>query len=314
MRDKGQEMQAEPGLLLNGLDGANPLGFLAALGALRGLTIVLPEHRVTLSWVALDVWRPQLRIDAAAPTREEVLDGLDVFTHLRPGHEVLDIGRDLTIPQDTFRALAVEAADAASSQLAGRSGVDFLAAFGCEAVPEQKGLLRDTAWRTMSGAGHQHFIETMRKLADENDRESLDSCLFTPWARSGKKLSLRWDPEDDRRYAHRWRAPASDPADSEPGANRLAFEALPLFPVAPTGRSLATTGFQGSRSTDTFFTWPIWVASANLDVVRSLLSHSELQRDAPQHDQLIPVGVTAVFRSQRITVGKYRNFAPSRPV
>ncbi len=314
MSNRGRAASAKPGLLLNGLDGANPLGFLAALGTLRGLSIALPECRVTLSWAPLDVWRPQLHIDAAAPTREEVLDGLEVFTQLRPGHEALAIGRDLKIQQDVFRAFAVEAADTASSQLAGRAGVDFLAAFRCDAVPDLKEVVKDTAWRTMSGAGHQHFIETMRKLADESDREDLDRSLFAPWERSGRKLSLRWDPEDDRRYAHRWKEPSRDPAGSEQGANRLAFEALPLFPVAPTGRSLATTGFQGSRSTDTFFTWPIWETPANLDVVRSLLSRSELQYETLRHDRLVPMGVAAVFRSQRVTVGQYRNFAPSRPV
>ena len=39
-------------------------------------------------------------------------------------------------------------------------------------------------------------------------------------------MSLRWDPEDDRRYAHRWRDPdgvGRGAAGTEWGANRLAF-------------------------------------------------------------------------------------------
>ena len=122
--------------------------------------------------------------------------------------------------------------------------------------PNRPGLIRDTAWRTVSGAGHQHFLETMRKLADESDLDSLERCLFHPWTRPDTRLSLRWDPQDDRRYAHRWRDPADrkDRPATEWGANRLAFEAISLFPVAPAGRWLATTGFRGVRATDTFLT------------------------------------------------------------
>ena len=42
--------QSSNGLLLSGLDGGNPLAFLAALGTLRGLTIAWPGRRVRLSW------------------------------------------------------------------------------------------------------------------------------------------------------------------------------------------------------------------------------------------------------------------------
>ena len=44
------QKQSAGGLLLTGLDGANPLAFLAALGTLRGLTLAWPERRVRLSW------------------------------------------------------------------------------------------------------------------------------------------------------------------------------------------------------------------------------------------------------------------------
>ena len=39
----GQE-QPTGGLLMAGLDGANPLAFLAALGVLRGLTLTWPDR------------------------------------------------------------------------------------------------------------------------------------------------------------------------------------------------------------------------------------------------------------------------------
>ena len=58
-------------IALKGIDGANPLGFLAALGALRGLTMAArrgtlgrsgrdpASSRVTMHWTMLaGAWRP----------------------------------------------------------------------------------------------------------------------------------------------------------------------------------------------------------------------------------------------------------------
>lgn len=130
--------------------------------------------------------------------------------------------------------------------------------------------------------------------------------------------TLRWDPADDSRYALRWRDPSGDPARKKRGgmlgANRLAIEGLPLVTCAPVGSSLRTTGFTGSAARNTFWTWPIWTYPAGLDVCRSLLAHSALRDAAADADELRALGVAAAFRSQRITVGKFRNFAPSTAV
>ncbi len=313
------------GLILPGLDGANPLAFLAALGALRGLTIAWPERRVCLSWVLQDTWRPCLQTDGNAPTKNETLDGLESFIAVRPGHEALRIGDNLTIASGDFRAHAAGAADKAYASNAGRSAADFVAAFGCDSVesPDRKGQIQDTALRTMSGTGHQHFLKTMRDLAEKVDRDKLRESLFGTWGRKDPQLSLRWDPEDDRRYALRAKNPSDDKvsakgqksgAPTEWGANRLAFEALPLFPVMPVSYGVQTTGFSGTRSRDTAWTWPIWDAPIPLDTARSLLALPDLQNSAIDHEKLQAMGIRQAFRSRRITVGQFRNFTPSTPV
>ena len=313
------------GLLLNGLDGANPLAFLAALGTLRGLTIAWPERDVRLSWALRDAWRPGLHVDGGAPSRDEVLAGLEVFLERRPGHGSLGIGDDLTIQADRFRVHALDAAAAAAPSPQERAGADFIAAFGCDGVARRhgEGQVHDTALRTMSGTGHQHFLRTMRDLADRVGRDRLRQSLFSLWERLDPQLSLRWDPEEDRRYALRWRNPSNDVvslrgqgsgAPTEWGANRLSYEALPLFPVMPAGRSAQTTGFSGAGRSDTRWTWPIWDAPAGLDVVRSLLAIRELQEDTPARQELAAMGIRQVFRSRRITTGQFRNFTPSVPV
>lgn len=314
MNDAHNGNQGGTGLILEGLDGANPLAFLAALGVLRGLNIAWPDRLVQLSWTERDAWRPGLHVDREAISREEVLDGLTSFADLRSGHEALDIGDNLILPPERFREAARAAARSSTGSPDGRARADFIAGFGCEAVTDRNDEVRDTALRTLRGAGHQHFLKTMRDLAECADADSFERCLFHPWTRGDQRLSLRWDPEDDRRYALRWRDPSKDVAGTEWGANRLAFEAIPLFPVAPVGRTLATTGFRGARAGDTFFTWPIWDVPVNLDTVRSILSLGELQRDAPDRHRLGAMGIREVFRSQRMNAGRYRNFSPARSV
>ena len=322
----GQERINE-GLFLAGLDGANPLAFLAALGTLRGLTIAWPERRVRLSWKLQDTWRPWLYVDDGVLDEKEVLDGLERFIEMRPGHEALEIGNNLTIPADEFRNHAQDAAETASAPFSGRAKADFIGAFGCDAVARRegpyKGQVQDTALRTMSGTGHQHFLRTMRNLAEKVGRDKLRQCLLSQWERQDPQLSLRWDPEDDRRYALRWMNPSDDKvsakgeksgAPTDWGANRLAYEALPLFSVIPVGRSVQTTGFSGRSSHDTFWTWPIWDVPAGLDTVRSLLVLRKLQESSPDRRELAAMGIKQVFKSRRITIGQYRNFTPSTPV
>ena len=231
----------ENGLLLAGLDGANSLAFLAALGTLRGLTFAWSERSVRLSWTLQDTWRPRIHLEAGAPGEDEALNGLEHFMEMRPGHGALGIGDNLTISANEFRTHALNVASAASLDFEGRAASDFVAAFGCDAVESAggKGQIQDTALRTMSGTGHQHFLKTMRDLAEKASRDKLRKCLFGYWERKDPQLSLRWDPEDDRRYALRWKNPSDDKvgargersgAPTEWGANRLAYEALPPLP------------------------------------------------------------------------------------
>ena len=95
------------------------------------------------------------------------------------------------------------------------------------------------------------------------------------------------------------------------GANRLAIEALPLLPTFPVGTHLETAGFTGHRSNNTYWTWPIWTSAIPIDTGRSLLSLPDIQAHSPDSTKLSARGIAAVFRSQRITTGKFRNFTPA---
>lgn len=308
-------------LVLTGLDGSNPLAFLAALGALRALTL-LPATGVRMGWCrSLGAWRPLL-VAGEDIDQEFILDRLCDQLDTMRDHPALARWDNLGVPPDEFRAYALDAVRAATT--ADRIWADYAAAFGCEAITtrdsKKASVVEDTAFRTMSGAGWQHFLGFMRNIVAGTEREHLRKALFAEWRHDDPvtNSSLRWDPADDIRHALQWRNPSGDPARKNSGtvlgANRLAIEGLPMFPTAPQGSRLKTTGFTGSGRRGTFWTWPIWDVAIELDPCRSLLALDELQAEAPDPAQLRTRGVVAVYRSQRITEGKYRNFTPARAV
>ncbi len=220
---------------------------------------------------------------------------------------------------EQFRSYAAQAARQAF-QTRDRSWADFAAAFGCESTQNDNGTIQDTALRTMSGAGHQHFLGFMVNIIKRTEAVHLEKALFHPWRYDDPldTQNLRWDPADDVRRALRWRDPSGDPQRRKRGgmlgANRLAIEGLPLLPSVPVARrELRTTGFTGRASRGTYWTWPIWSGALTLDVVRSLLGLPEIQSD-PGSEALRRRGIVQVFRSRRLTVGKFRCFAPAEPI
>lgn len=303
-----------PELLLNGLDGGNPLGFLAAIGVLRMATKADSHSGWRVRWeMRAGQWSPVLMGNTRL-TADSLIDLLIPALAGMKGDPSFGFADDLTIHCEKFRKVAQSACKAAN--LADRHYADFIAAFGCESLPISAKDLRiqDTALRTMSGAGHQHFIGSMRELVEETNPGHLRASLFELWQYSDSKPSLRWDPLDDRRYALRWDEPSGDPVRTMRGANRLAVEALPLFPTAPGERKLHTTGFTQRRGEGVLFTWPIWETPLNIDTVRSLLSLAELKKLRPDRTSLFARGIVEIYRSQRITRDKYRNFTTAIPV
>lgn len=299
-------------IALNGLDGGNPLGFLAAIGTLRIATEAIASANWRISWNDQEgYWSPVLLGDIAL-TEDSFINLL--MPHLTKMQDAFRFADDLTINYEEFRQVAQSAYNAAN--LTDRHYADFIAAFGCDSLPisAKDSRIQDTALRTMSGAGHQHFIGSMRELVKSTGPNHLHSSLFGAWQYLDPKPSLRWDPLDDRRYALRWKQPSEDPVRTMRGANRLAIEALPLFPTAPGEQRLYTTGFSQRRGEGILFSWPIWEGALSIEVVRSTLSLAELQEPLPDRNKLLALGIVEVYQSQRITEGKYRNFTLATPV
>lgn len=301
-------------LELQGLDGSNLLGFLASLGVLRVLTIASADADVWMRWVRSGGWVPVI-LHSRIGERKELLEMLaQRVCGERSINAAWEIGDDLTLNSREFAALLGRYAMEAQPDR--RETADYLAAFGSEAIGSgpKKEQMSDTEFRTMSGSGNQHFLRFMKDLAVGTEAEHLRRALFEAWDYGDSKPSLRWDPADYRPHALRAEDPSGDPIKTMRGANRLAIEALPLFPTVPIGRRLRTVGFQ-DRHGETEITWPIWTEPLRVETVASLLSSKEIQAGEIQRgarSSLARRNIAQVFRAKRFTDFKKRNFSPSR--
>jgi hypothetical protein len=138
----------------------------------------------------------------------------------------------------------------------------------------------------------------------------LREALFEPWAYTDEKLTMRWDPLDDRRYALMDRDPtASDNKSATVWmANLLSYFALAYFPSAPVLRGSATACWTLDKASPAF-RWPVWKGALSANSIRSILTHRALvvtdyaaERSALR-SELHARGVAAIFTSRRIQVG-----------
>jgi hypothetical protein len=298
--------QSDP-LVLTGLDGANPLGFLAALGTLAVLSQgACPQAR--LAWKRTGaIWRPVIsdaairdkdrlcstvfmllrdsvendkvtsawkELEAASATleakeletrklpkehRKKVLDALkdqrderlyEWARTLRPELSIRSLTKcDEVEFQECIKSIPMDRANAV------RGSLDYLAAFSSDSCVEddkkaKKRWVVPTPFCFTRGSGHQFFLDTVRELLSNASRERLGAALFEPWTYSDEKLSMRWDPVEDRRYALMDRDPTASDNKSRTVwmANLLAYRALSLFPSAPGRWGLKTAGWSGEVS------------------------------------------------------------------
>jgi hypothetical protein len=369
-------------VLLAGLDGTNPLGFLAALGTLRLLSDSNRTATVKLAWKVNDcLWVPSIqgfgqdnkgvaravaeqlkcpfqpddqkdqRRSATQEAHEAVKRELKAaiesvkrlglrgnerkaaqektLTPIRnklatlrsewlaalresvPSLE-LSLGEHLNASCSYLRENMLVVLEEASAD--NRVAIDLLAAFGSDACSQAKTeRMQSTPFCFTTGSGHQNFLDTARQLMEKVDAARLELALLSRVEPSDEKLSMRWNPQEDRRYAVMWSDPGKvDKPKTNWAINLLGYRGLQLVSSTPCLRELRTTGWRSDA--DPNWRWPIWNQGLSIDVIRSLLSHPLLVSQAPQRDRLSALGVTALFESSRVQVGKYVNFTPAYQV
>ena len=377
----------EEGLLLLGLDGSNPLGFLAALGVLQTLDSSELTTTATMSWNNCGgVWSPvihgigldsktmatkiaqhldcpfqpdesvdrkrecsQKRFDEAKSILKTARDELkgqglrgkerekaeaDQLTVPRsrlerrrsiwlerlrrcvPSAE-LSLGKHLNAKREELREINLREIDRAPRH--SREVVDLLASFGSDAcMQDKKDQMESTPFCFITGSGHQYFLDTIRQLVACLKEDHFKELLFQQGAASDEKLSMRWDPVEDRRYAlMRCNPTASgNKAVTNWAANLLAYRGLQMLPSVPTNHGLRTTGWSHGRNQA--WTWPIWQGELSRHVIRSLLSHIPQEHEEVDRENLKFTGIVGLFRSRRLQVGNPPlhkvNFAPAEQI
>jgi len=124
----------------DGLDGANPLAFLAALGAFRALDETSPDSPVRMHWeTRRGAWRPLLSFETPT-TPNELLVRLDTALRAHAGHAALHVDNNLKVPPTRYRQYCCEAVEAWFN--GDSRSADFAAAFGNELFTDNDGKFR----------------------------------------------------------------------------------------------------------------------------------------------------------------------------
>ena len=313
---------------LDGLEPDNLLAFLALLGLLRALEAADRTLNPRAAW---DLDQPPLRprlFIANAVNPDDVAElaakGVQAVA------ESHDFGGRKDLSQSRRESREILEQEALGACRSHRNRVDLLAALMSDAAikNDKRELIDPTPLCLLFGQGHQHFLERLASVPREpappprgrgrntvvvSASQCLAEALFNPWHRQDPTPSFRWDPAEDVRYA----LMAGDPTDpaykagTQHGANRLAavgLAALTLAPEMRAGRARPVI-VGGAVDADGFsFAIPIWRDPATLAAIRVLLSHPDLRRP----ERLKHLGVDHVVVAQRISVGKFMNFARGR--
>jgi hypothetical protein len=308
---------------LHGLEPDNLLAFLALLGLLRALDATRPDWRARAYWQ--DDPRPlrPVLVLTAPQTPGAVTEAAAAGAAKLAAFHVFD-RKDLNQNVAEAREALMKANGSSLSEA-------LICALMCDAAVRDNGHIWPTPFCFLFGQGHQHFLERLvdvpngklpksltksKKPPDLNSPNFIDRTLFAPWTRSDPSDSFRWDPSEDRRYALRSRDPSGDPSQTEHGANRLAAVGLPVLSGAPILRRNEvrflnrSTAYGGDGGIE--ISWPNWALPARLAGIRALLARRQLSEASPSRTELARVGISGLWRAQRISVGKYFNITRAR--
>ena len=300
------------GTHLPGLEGTNPLGFLAALGI--QVAFLDKEEQPRLWWsdgiVPYAIFDEEFTIDRIARRALKVFARWkdDPATNPKqPDGSRMPRGDELKLKPEDIRTYL--------SQAERQNGTGNLAAaLVAEGSLDNQGVAKPSDFYFT--AGQQKFLAAARKILDAPTREEIVTGLEGPWLYESTTPSLGWDVTDDRVYALRANNPSPEKKLTNPGPEALAVMGLSLYPVFAGNSRTNTQGCSGSWKAG-WYSWPLWKKPATLRVVRSLLANAYHYPEASDRRRWYRSwGISTIFRSpiRRSDQGGYGTFGPPEVV
>ena len=297
------------GVHLTGLEGTNPLGFMAALGVQVAFEHERNQPRM---WWSNDI-TPHAIVDEGFTVERianralEVLDDWRKSPAANPKRadgSAMPKGDELKLTPKDLRSYLNHAG------MAGQAN-HLASALVAEGSLDNQGVSKPSD--LYFAAGQQKFLDTVRKILISVVPDDIIVGLIGPWHYKSKLPSLGWDVSDDRVYALRATDPSDEKKPTNPGPEALAILGLSVHPVFAGGGRTLTQGCSGSWKKG-YYSWPIWRKSASHLAVKSLLAHASRYdpTSANRSAWFKSWGVSAVLRSpiRRSGQGGYGTFGP----
>jgi len=297
---------------LIGVDGANPLGFMASLGLLRVIRDARKSGRLSFSDDGM--FRARVTVDFDARTLPELVAddaarwagaaalGLRYEKTEKNGTKVV---ADLKAPPDVFRSFMEAAIEA--WQTGNLDPAAYATAFGTSEARDGKGVsTKPTAFHFT--AANQTFLGIAEETRGRVTADWARRSLFEGFAAEPGK-NLRWDPGADRNWALMASNPNVEGTQVDAPLEWLAVRGLALLPTFPVKDRIVTTAVEGTRADDYVFAWPMWSAPAGPATVAALLA-ADWQRVSVRDRRAR--GIIALCRSavRRSSQG-FGNFGPA---
>lgn len=297
------------GTRLPGLEGTNPLGFLAALGV--QVAFMGKNEQPRLWWS--DDTVPYAIVDEEFAIDRIANQALKVFARWKNSPATNPKRADGSkMPRGDELKLKPEDIRAYLSQGGGPQGIgDLATALLAEGSLDNQGVAKPSDFYFT--AGQQKFLDTARKILGAAAYKEIVAALEGPWRYESTIPSLGWDVTDDRVYALRANNPSPEKKLTNPGPEGLALLGLSLYPVfAGTGRT-QTQGCSGSWKNG-WYSWPLWIRPATSLAVKSLLTHAYHHTAfMNRHRWYHSWGISTILRSpiRRTNQGGYGTFGPA---
>lgn len=259
--------------VLKGLNGSNPLGFMASVGLLRLLEgrdgaarLGFTEDGAFHAWIecgdALDV-AGIVEADAREAAGPQPW-GLEYEKTEKSGVKTV---ADLKPPPNRFAAfLALAIGEWAAG---GPERAEYAAAYGTDVAVDGKKNTKPTALHFT--AANQQFLGVVEETRGKVTRNWVEESIAEP-GKTKPGSNLRWDPDAERSRALMGVNPNDDGTVVNAPLEWLAFRALPAFRCVPVGDRIVTSGVTGRRQNELRFHWPLWSCGSSYATVRTLVT------------------------------------------